>query len=320
MRLAYIFLPLPGQSQKRNRAKKDSILVHSEAIVLKPMNQLNTSAREVNLCITPDGQCLLFMSGRGQMPWSNNRYTIHNGKEEADGDIWFTFKDEKGAWKKPEVAHSISTSNGEDEPNISPDMLYLYFQSWRDNWETSGGPYYRLPLLQEGKDLQIEGLGGGLTTFFQTIAASGTGLATDGATLSPDGNTFIFAFGQNYSGQMDLYLARRQEATGIWEEPKKMALSTPQDERNPFLAGDGKTLYFVSDGYTSRGGLDIFMTTLQPDGTTGQVFNIGAPFNSHQHEEGFVIPRHGKEAFLVREGDIYHVELTKKAAALKPAP
>lgn len=68
-------LPLPGQSQKRNRAKKDSILLRSEEIVLKPMDLLNTSAREVNLCITPDGQCLLIMSGRGQMPWSTPGYT-----------------------------------------------------------------------------------------------------------------------------------------------------------------------------------------------------------------------------------------------------
>ncbi|GAB4409576.1 MAG: hypothetical protein OHK0053_36410 [Microscillaceae bacterium] len=246
--------------------------------------------------------------------------TFYDGQEEADGDIWFTFKDEKGAWKKPEVARNISTSLGEDEPNVSPDMQYLYFQSWRENWETSGGPYYRLPLRQEGNDLQIEGLGGGLTTFFQKIAATGGRLATDGATLSPDGNTFIFAFGLNYNDQMDLYLARRQEASGIWEEPKKMALSTPRDERNPFLAGDGQTLYFVSDGYTSLGGLDIFMTTLDPDGTTGKVLNVGAPFNSRKDEQGFVIPRHGKEAFLVREGDIYYVELTNKAAALKPAP
>ena len=87
-------------------------------------------------------------------------------------------------------------------------------------------------------------------------------------------------------------------------------LSTPGEERSVFIAPDGKTLYFASDGYTGFGGLDIYKTQLGPKGKLGPVINLGAGINTPEDEYGFVISENGQEAFLIRKGDIYFVDLT----------
>ena len=57
-------------------------------------------------------------------------------------------------------------------------------------------------------------------------------------------------------------------------------ISTPKNERSIFIAADGKTVYFASNGYGGKGGLDILKTTLNEDGTFDELYNLGEPFNT----------------------------------------
>ncbi len=295
------------------------ILKHPSQIRLEPLHILNSPYRETNLNVTPDGQYLFFMSGRGGMPWSVANYHVYKGKPEHDGDIWYS-KIISGKWQPPRaLGQNINTSSGEDEPNVSPDGQTVYFQSWRNTWRRTSGPYYAASL--NGSNWGVpRGLGGGITSFFADLQDSPPwgAVATDGATMSADGNTFIVAAGKDYDGNLDLYISRKN-AYGQWSYPTRLSVSTLGDERSPFLAGDGKTLYFASDGYGGWGGLDIFKTVINADGSHGEIVNIGAPFNTWLDDYGFTLTSSGNDAFFVREGDIYYADTKEASPEMKPS-
>jgi Tol biopolymer transport system component len=265
------------------------------------------------LAITSDGNYLVFMSSRGGQTWSQE-YVYYDGKPEYDGDIWMSKKDTNGKWTKPIVFSSISTSYGEDEPNISPDGKLLYFQSWQQGWERTGGPYYIL--MVDNQKFSAIGLGSEITNFFLDYQQNHGYIATDGCTISPNGKTLIVAVGE-YTGNMDLFMSQKDEKNH-WSYPKALKINTKQNERCPFLASDGKTLYFASNGYTSLGGLDIFRATLQDNGEFSEVINIGNPFNTKKDDYGFIITQNGEEIYLIQEGDIYFVDAKNKLTAIKP--
>ncbi len=299
-----LMLPLSGFSQPRGA----TILDNRDQIRLTSMSALNSPARETNLSITPDGQAIYFMSLRGGQQWSKS-YMIYRGDSVYDGDIWYAEK-RNGVWQRAKcMPYGINSASGEDEPVISASGKTVYFQSWNHLWEWNGGPYYKA--RREGTNWsRPEGLGGGITEFFKTIRA------TDGMTLSADEKTFIVAAGADYDGNMDLYISRY--TTYGWSFCRKLGISSSGDERSAFLAADGKTLYFASDGYKGFGGLDIFKTTLNPDGSFGEVINLGKPFNTEKDDYGFIITANGNEAYFVRDGDIFFADVREADDRLKP--
>lgn len=291
------------------------ILKHPKRIKVQNLYQLNSRYRETNICISPDGKYMFFMTGRGGQPWSGRPTRIWKGKLEYSGDIWYSQKMGK-KWLMPRALPStINTDNGEDEPNISPDGQKVYFQSWYSGWERKGGPYYSARLYGNYWS-RPKGLGGGINAFFQRRQDLGQELATDGATMSADGKTFIVAVGP-YSGNMNLYISRK-DRQGRWSFLKRLSISTMGNERSPTLSADGKTLYFASDGYGGYGGLDIFKTTINSDGSHGKVVNLGTPFNTYLDDYGFTLTASGNEAYFIREGDIYFADTKDANPELKP--
>lgn len=283
-------------------------------IDVKELSQLNSAFRDVNMSITPNGKYLYFMSGRGQQPWSRPGYTTFGGRPEYDGDVWYSRLD-NGEWSTPKcVGQPICTQMGEDEPNISADGQTMYFQSWKADWRATGGPYYRSELqgAQWGKS---KGLGSGISSFFQRYV-----YATDGMSISPDGKIFVVAAGPQYDGPMDLFISRKN-SDGQWSYPQKLSVSTSQDERSVYIAGDNKTLYFGSAGWGGFGKLDIFKATLEEGSQCGPVINIGQPFNTNEQDYGFVIDALRNDVYFVRNDDIFYAHLGELAdERIKPTP
>lgn len=313
-----IFIVLAGVVPSIAQPIEVEIIKNPASQELKRLEVLNSPYRETNLSITPDGKFLYFMSARGGLPWSVADYTEFRGQSQYDGDIWFSRK-VNGNWMPPEhLPATINTSNAEDEPNISPDGNYVVYQSWTDTWEKDGGPYYKASLFGEVWT-KPEGISGGINQFFKIEFRKYSGYATDGATLSPDGNHFMVALAPNYDDTMDIYQSVKNKED-IWTYLKKTNISTAGDERSLFIAGDNKTLYFASDGYQGFGGLDIFKTTVNDDGSFGRVINIGEPFNSESDDYGFIVTASGREAYFVRDGDIHYADLTIANDLIKPLP
>ena len=296
-----------------NAQQKIEIL-NNDSVIINPLNRLNSSYRETNISISPDGKYLYFMSNRGGNNW-NIQASNYYKQAGFDGDIWYSKKIES-IWGEPKAlsAH-INTSEGEDEPVISPDGQVVYFQSWADGWQIIEGPYYKAKLIGSNWD-SITGLGGGITEFFKIAFAKNKQAATDGMAISPNEDFFIVAYNKQMNLPMDLYFSKK--INGKWSELKNMKLNTNLDERSIFIAADGKTIYFASNGYGGFGGLDIFKTTIDDDGNHGEIINIGKPFNTEKDDYCFIITASGSQAYFVRNGDIYQADISSASQKLKP--
>ncbi len=82
-------------------------------------------------------------------------------------------------------------------------------------------------------------------------------------------------------GGLDLYYSVQQK--GVWSEPKNLGkgINTSYDETAPYLAKDGRTIYFSSNSTASMGGYDIFKSTFDEDSLRFRpAENLGRPINS----------------------------------------
>lgn len=264
-----------------------------------PLTMLNSEYTEQNISITPDGQTLYFSTSRGGQSWTQE-YITSSGRKVFDRDIWVSKKVD-GKWEPPTcLKYGINTSLGEDEPWISADQQTLYYQNWNYHWETTGGPYYKIK-QRKGIWQNPKGLGGGIKKFAKSVRN------TFGIALSPDQRMFYIS-AQTSPENPDIYWSKK--SVFGWKNCQKHPLSTRGKELGVFISNDGKTLYFASDGYTGFGGLDIYKAQLGPKGQWGPVINLGPGINTPEDESGFVVSENGEDAFLIRNGDIYFVDLS----------
>jgi outer membrane protein OmpA-like peptidoglycan-associated protein len=120
-------------------------------------------------------------------------------------------------------------------------------------------------------------------------------------------------------GQSDLFKVKINE-DGSYSIPENLGktINTEGKETFPFIT-DENELYFSSDGYPGLGGLDIFVSKINSDGTFGEVQNIGADANSAKDDFAYLIDTKTRRGFLSsnRDGgmgfdDIYKFLETKK--------
>lgn len=106
--------------------------------------------------------------------------------------------------------------------------------------------------------------------------------------LSPDEQTLYFASDRlGTIGQSDLYKVAIN-SNGTYGEPINLGveINTEGRETFPFVTKDNQ-LYFASDGHPGLGGLDVFTTKINNDGSFGEVENDGAEVNSPKDDFGY---------------------------------
>lgn len=106
--------------------------------------------------------------------------------------------------------------------------------------------------------------------------------------LSSDEQTLYFASDRPGTiGQSDLYKVAIN-SNGAYGEPINLGveINTEGRETFPFVTKDNQ-LYFASDGHPGLGGLDVFSTKINNDGSFGEVENDGAEVNSPKDDFGY---------------------------------
>ena len=102
-----------------------------------------------------------------------------------------------------------------------------------------------------------------------------------------------------------------------WGKPVNLGsnVNSEYDEAGMFLAPDGKTLFFCSNGPNSMGSYDVFKTVLE-NGTWSKPINLGYPINSSAKEGQLTISADAKFAYLssdrkggLGESDLYKIDL-----------
>jgi tetratricopeptide (TPR) repeat protein len=118
--------------------------------------------------------------------------------------------------------------------------------------------------------------------------------------LSYDGSEMILYFDDDYIG--NLYYSKMEN--GMWSPATKMEpnISTKYWESNASFSKDGKSLYFTSNRKGSFGGLDIYLSNKQEDGSWGVPVNLGATINTRYNEECPVISDDGLTLYFSSYG------------------
>ena len=109
-------------------------------------------------------------------------------------------------------------------------------------------------------------------------------------------------------GGIDIYMCIKDKK-GNWYKSKSLGpvINTKYDEDSPFLAYDGKTLYFSSSGHKGYGGYDIFRSVYDSlKGEWSEPENLGYPVNTPDDEIFFHASTDQKTGYFasVREGGI----------------
>ena len=219
-------------------------------------------------------------------------------------DIYFSKKNEQGAWQKPEpIEGDVNTDEDEGVISFSPDGTTMYLSKARrePNSDTSveiytstrTGAQWSVPKKYE------------ITA--DTLSAFGH------PAVSPDGEYLYFVSDMpgGYGGK-DLWRISLTDQEGSLEN-LGVQINTPSDEMFPYIRANGD-LYFASDGHPGMGGLDIFKARMNDSGMW-QIENMKYPINSSADDFGITFGEEETGFFSSNRGDgrgydnIYSFEL-----------
>ena len=106
------------------------------------------------------------------------------------------------------------------------------------------------------------------------------------AVISQDGNTIFFTkMDPANRNETKVYCSRKFNNT--WLAPFALDQNVNMDgfrSMNPYLAADGKTMYYSSNRPGGEGGMDIWVIELGPNGETSNPQNIGNNVNTPEDE------------------------------------
>ncbi|MEM8863898.1 MAG: hypothetical protein AAGD96_36780, partial [Chloroflexota bacterium] len=126
-------------------------------------------------------------------------------------------------------------------------------------------------------------------------------LATFTAPHFVDSKTILFASRRagGYGG-FDIY--QTTYISGEWTEPQNLGpdINTSYDETTPYLAADGKTLYFsTNNSNTSIGGFDVFKSVYNSElKRWSKPYNLGLPINSTGDDTHLKLAKDGYTAYF----------------------
>src|SRR5690606_13475631 len=122
------------------------------------------------------------------------------------------------------------------------------------------------------------------------------------AGISADGQRMLIFMG-GASDPGSIFVIERSGES--WSKPSVVAntLNTPKYlESTASITPDGKTIYFASDRLNGYGGLDIYKTVLQPNGSWSAPVNLGPGINTKANEDAPFIHPDQKTLFFTSDG------------------
>ena len=210
-----------------------------------------------------------------------------------NADIFFSQKDDKGKWSKPEPIESeLNTELDEGACAFTPDSKTMYLTLCKT--DPSYPRFAQIATAQRSdaswsKATPLEITKDTLSTFAHPA-------------VSPDGMWLYFV--SDMPGGMGGYDIWRIQMTShglIGLENLGTPINPPGNEMFPTFRPNGD-LYFSSDGHPGFGGLDVFIA--KPDSTHWELEHPGAPLNSAGDDFGMTFEGlHNRGYFCSNRGD-----------------
>ncbi|MEZ4923465.1 MAG: hypothetical protein R2780_09865, partial [Crocinitomicaceae bacterium] len=248
---------------------------------------INTTYSEILPIVSPDGKTLYFI--RADHPQN------HDGSMNSQ-DVWFAditngMKDATAQ----RMGYPLNNQRYNMIAGVSPDgnsmMIKGVFDSNGELIEKGYSMTYRTATgWSKPEKLDVEN--------YKNMAKG----KYVGAYWTQDGKHLIMSMSESDTDDnQDLYVSHLEEDGG-WSKPMPLGstINGSTDEHSPFLASDGKTLYFSSDREGTLGNNDIWMTKREDDTWKkwSEPINLGSDINTEEWDAYYSIDAQGKYAYM----------------------
>ena len=264
---------------------------------------INSEGNETHPVLTADGQTMFFSSDRARSNGSNHGRVDPNTKTHYF-DIYRTELQQDSTWEEPEYlnmgirnhAKVIGSDAFGQKLIVLDDDGWTHelktTERWERGWTVAEPLYLDRTIPNEGE-----------IVFF------------------PNKDRLIASVKMRRGeGGFDLYESAL-DAEGRWGKLKSLGtrVNTWGDEITPFVAADGVTVFFASNGLQSMGGFDVYRTTRNAAGGWTEPEHLGAPINSVDDDMAFVIGAKAEVGYLasrrnVERGDLQLFEVSMNGA------
>lgn len=264
----------------------------------KPLGEeVNSSAEESKPLISPDGNTLYFVRSFSEE---------NEGGEQGGQDVWIATLNGDGSFSK--VNNDLGVINNTENNavvGISETGGHIYlinsytpqrnrrqgisYSTWNENnWSNPEQLEVEVKVAKDFYDFYI----------------------------TPQEDILLISMSDDRTmGDQDLYVTVK-DAEGNW--PKTIHLgdviNSTGFEVSPFLAPDGTTLFFASDGHGGEGGSDIFMSTRLDDTWTNwsEPLNLGPVINSEKFDAYFYMGTDSTVYFASnRDGELSDIYISR---------
>jgi hypothetical protein len=264
---------------------------------------INSEYKDFNGVAPRDMSALYFSSNRERADGSNAKLVDPETMEFED-DLYMSFRGASGKWGPAELLN-INSDKGDRVTGITADGHTLFISKGpRDDAE-----FYMCKLIGERWTDPVP-LSASVNSQFQEMDMA----------ISPDGKTIYFTSNRpNGLGGFDIYRAKMQK-NGEWGEAENLGelVNTKYSEVSPSIGGNGKILYFSSEGHNTMGGFDLFSCKIDAKGILGNAVNIGYPLSTTDDDYYFQAVPISRKGFITSSKiggsglqDIYEVTLAR---------
>ena len=266
---------------------------------VKKQDAFNSRRAEYSPMLAGDDYSQLYFSSTRNQAKGDELSGITGTK---NADIFFTQKDDKGKWSKPEVIDTeLNSELDEGACAFTPDSKTMYLTVCKT--DPTYPRYAQIATAQRsdaswGKATPLEITKDTLSTFAHPA-------------VSPDGMWLYFV--SDMPGGMGGYDIWRIQMTThglVGLENLGKPINTPGNEMFPTFRPNGD-LYFSSDGHPGFGGLDVFIAKpiidedpKSPSSTSYELEHPGSPLNSAGDDFGLTFEGlHNRGYFCSNRGD-----------------
>ena len=272
---------------------------------------VNSELEELVPVISPDGKTLYFVR-------QGHPSNIGYNKKHEDQDIWFSTKRDSGSWTTAvNIGTPLNNGNNNAIYSVTPDGNSLLLL----------GKYHKDSASENGFSISHKTYSG--WSFPENLNIKNYYNLNKYVTafLTNDGKTLLLSVQRNDSyGDLDIYVCFLN-SNNEWSEPMNLGnvINSNKSDTAPFLASDGVSLYFSSDGHGGYGQYDVFVSRRR-DSTWknwSEPENLGPTINSAGWDGYYTIPASGDYAYFISsdnsfgKGDIFRTLLPKK---VRPKP
>ena len=290
-----------------NNAKKYMANPNNDIKIENLGTAINSKYDDQTPCISADGRKLVFTTRR---PQTTDSPIDVEGDGKFFQDIYISLWDtiNKKWLTSDEVSGNVNTEAHDACTSISPDgkQIFLYKNDSKDIQSRGGDIFVSKVISNKWKT--PEPLGKPINTTYWE----------GGACISPDGKTLFFISERKGGyGRADIWMVKRKNKQE-WDVPVNLGpeINSEFDEVGAFLAPDGKTLFFSSNGKGSMGSYDIFKSTLEGE-KWGKPVNLGYPINTVYKDGPLVVSANAQLAYFASErkgglgeSDIYSADIS----------